>query len=149
MIKWHRALAALALCNAAICVPIHLWVLRGSGSRRLPETGPLRPQEAAPSLQGSASRGGHSAGEARHARQSEEGGAVRRALRSRVFWALALCFTFYYTAFSALSFHLIPLLSDRAVPMTTIIAAVALIGPAQVLGREQLDGLGHLGDGRR
>jgi MFS family permease len=34
-----------------------------------------------------------------------------------------------------MSFHLIPLLDDRGVPMGTVMAIVALIGPMQVLGR--------------
>jgi predicted MFS family arabinose efflux permease len=61
--------------------------------------------------------------------------AFRRALRHPVFWGLALCFTAYYATFSALTFHIIPLLTDRGVSAAVIVSAIALIGPAQVAGR--------------
>jgi len=108
---WREALSLLAACNLLLCIPVHAWALGGGGS--LP-----------------------SAGAPRHSPRAGPGeDTVRRALRSPVFWSLAVSFTGYYTAFSALSFHLVPLLSDRAMPMATVIAAVALIGPSQVAGR--------------
>src|SRR6202012_5639418 len=61
--------------------------------------------------------------------------AFRRALRHPVFWGLAVCFVAYYTAFSAMTFHFIPLLTDRGVASPVILGAIAAIGPAQVAGR--------------
>jgi hypothetical protein len=51
-----------------------------------------------------------------------------------------VCFTAYYTAFSAMSFHIIPLLTERAVPIGTIVAAIAIVGPSQVAARLLLYG---------
>jgi hypothetical protein len=46
-----------------------------------------------------------------------------------------VAFAGYGLAFSAMSFHLIPLLDDRGVPIATVMAIIALIGPMQVVGR--------------
>lgn len=108
---WRDALLGLALCNALIALPIHAFLLNDEPHKM--ETG--RGSPAAPNAQ--------------------EDQALRCALRHPVFWELAFCFTAYYAAFSALSFHLIPLLMERAVSITTIVAAVAVVGPAQVGAR--------------
>lgn len=60
---------------------------------------------------------------------------VRDAMRSPVFWALALAFTAHAAAFTAFTFHLYPLLMERGFDAGAIVAAMALIGPAQVGGR--------------
>ncbi len=60
---------------------------------------------------------------------------VRDAMRSKVFWALALAFTAHAAAFTAFTFHLYPLLVERGFAPGAIVAAMALIGPAQVGGR--------------
>jgi hypothetical protein len=71
----------------------------------------------------------------REAVRSANDAATRRALRTPAFWALAVCFTAYYATFAALTFHLVPLMVERKVPNGTLIVAMALIGPAQVLAR--------------
>lgn len=53
----------------------------------------------------------------------------------QTFWALAVCFTAYYATFAALTFHLVPLLSERRVPPAVILTTMAVIGPAHVLAR--------------
>ncbi|MGE0118822.1 MAG: MFS transporter [Dongiaceae bacterium] len=107
---WRDALLALALANLVICLPIHaLWLRDGP-----------RPGSASVTMQDLGA-------------QSRD--AIRRALRHPVFWALAASLTAYYATFSALTFHLIPLLAERRVPTAVAIGAVALIGPAQVAGR--------------
>ena len=108
---WRDALLALALCNALIALPVHAFLLRDA------------PEPAAP------------AAPADREDAPGEHDALRRALRHPAFWGLAVCFTAYYAAFSALSFHIIPLLIERAVPIATIVAAVAVVGPAQVAAR--------------
>ncbi|HJQ62384.1 MAG TPA: MFS transporter [Burkholderiales bacterium] len=108
---WRDALLALALCNALIALPVHAFLLRDAPEPAAPAAPPDR--EDAPG----------------------EHDALRRALRHPAFWGLAVCFTAYYAAFSALSFHIIPLLIERAVPIATIVAAVAVVGPAQVAAR--------------
>jgi predicted MFS family arabinose efflux permease len=108
---WRDALIALAACNLLIALPVHALLLRDEahgGSHTAPKSGSQSP-------------GGHD--------------ALRRALKHPAFWGLAVCFTAYYTAFSAVSFHIIPLLTDRGVPIATIVAAVAIVGPAQVVAR--------------
>lgn len=63
------------------------------------------------------------------------GGVVREVLRQPAFWALALAFTAYAATFSAFTFHLYPLLVERGFDTGTAVAAMAIIGPAQVAGR--------------
>jgi predicted MFS family arabinose efflux permease len=107
---WRDALVALALCNAVICLPIHAVLLRDGNGRA---------GAAAPSP------------EARRIADA----ALGRAVRHPVFWGLAVCFAAYNATFSALTFHIIPLLTQRGVPTPIIVGAIATIGPAQVAGR--------------
>ena len=116
---WRGALVALAACNAAVALPVHALLLRD---------------------------GGHAAaGDAasRAAAQRIGDAALRRALVHPVFWALAVCFTAYYATFSAMTFHIIPLLAERHVPTAVIVGAIATVGPAQVAGRVVLLALGR------
>ncbi|MBS0542042.1 MAG: MFS transporter, partial [Proteobacteria bacterium] len=57
------------------------------------------------------------------------------AIRVPAFWGLVVAFAGYGLAFSAMSFHLIPVLQERGVQMGVIMAIIALIGPMQVVGR--------------
>jgi predicted MFS family arabinose efflux permease len=114
---WRHALLALAACVLAVSVPVHAFWLRDR------DTGPL-------TQPGSKDEAAHRT-------------AVRRALRHPAFWGLAVSFTAYYTTFTALTFHLIPLLTEWRVPSTVIIAVIATIGPAQVAGRVVLLALGR------
>lgn len=105
---WRDALLALAACNLVICLPVHaLW---------------LSDREAPPLA---------AAADA----QASQGDPMRRALRHPVFWGLALCFTFYYATFSALTFHFIPLMDERGFSLALAVGVFAVIGPAQVGGR--------------
>ena len=116
---WRDALIALALCNAAIALPVHALLLRDGE--------PAGASDAA----------------SRAATQRIGDAALRRALGHPAFWALAVCFTAYYATFSAMTFHIIPLLTERHVPIAIIVAAIATIGPAQVAGRVALLALGR------
>ena len=60
---------------------------------------------------------------------------LAEAVRVPAFWGLVVAFAGYGLAFSAMSFHLIPLLDDRGVPIGVVMAIIALIGPMQVVGR--------------
>jgi predicted MFS family arabinose efflux permease len=113
---WRNALVALAACLLVICLPIHAFLLRDRD--------------------GGAGAGSNDEGAAANAT------AFRRALRHPVFWGLALCLVGYNGTFSALTFHLIPMLTERGLPMRTIILALAVIGPAQVAGRIVVFALG-------
>jgi predicted MFS family arabinose efflux permease len=115
---WRDALLLLALTNLALALPVHALLL---GEDR---AGRSTPAHAA-------------------ARRALDQAALHRALRHPVFWALALCFTAYYANFAALTFHIIPLLTERHMAMSVIVAAIAVIGPAQVLGRIVLMAFGR------
>lgn len=106
---WRGALLWLAGVIALVCVPAHALALRGEAPA--PKAG--------------------------HQPQSDRR-LVRKAMGTRAFWGLALCFTAYYVTFSAMTYHMVPLLTELGhAPMTTV-AALSLIGPAQVAGRALL-----------
>jgi predicted MFS family arabinose efflux permease len=62
-------------------------------------------------------------------------GPLATAVRVPAFWGLVVAFAGYGLAFSAMSFHLIPLLAERKVEIGVVMAIIALIGPMQVVGR--------------
>jgi len=61
--------------------------------------------------------------------------AVGWALKSPIFWALAVALTAYWAVFSAFIFHAYPLLLERGFDTQAVVFAMAIIGPAQVAGR--------------
>lgn len=111
---WRHALLALAAINLCVCVPVHALAIDGN-----------RVDEAA----------GHDRAAIKAVVKAANARSTRRALRTPVFWALAVCFTAYYATFAALTFHLVPLMTERHVSRTVILVTMALIGPAQVLAR--------------
>ena len=60
---------------------------------------------------------------------------VRDNLRSRLFWILLIALTVYAGSFSAFTFHMYPLLQEKGLSEADVILTIAVIGPAQVLGR--------------
>jgi MFS family permease len=56
-------------------------------------------------------------------------------MRRRAFWALVVCFVGYGFLWTAVTFHIIPLMSEWNVPLDTVVAALSMVGPFQVLGR--------------
>ncbi|MCA0301205.1 MAG: MFS transporter [Proteobacteria bacterium] len=74
-------------------------------------------------------------GEPRPVRDTRHRSPLAAAVRLPTFWGLVVAFAGYGLAFSAMSFHLIPLLDDRQVPTGVVMAIIALIGPMQVVGR--------------
>jgi MFS family permease len=109
--EWRPALLMLAAIVAVFCLPVHAFLLRDR------DAGPAA-SASAPPLLGRA--------------------AVKKAMRTPVFWGLMVCFIAYYATFSALAFHIVPMLMDRDFPTTTIVGIVAVIGPSQVAGRAVL-----------
>jgi predicted MFS family arabinose efflux permease len=105
---WRDALVALGVCLFLVPLPVHLFWLRDRSGGE---------SSIAPSRSG----GGRA--------------LLGRALRHPVFWGLVTCFVCYNGTFSAMTFHLIPLLTERDFATATIIAALTVIGPAQVGGR--------------
>jgi MFS family permease len=108
--SWRSALLALAAANLAICLPLHALSI----GRDVPR---------------------HDDADRKTARQNANTIATRRALRTPTFWALGVCFTTYYATFAALTFHLVPLMTERRVTPALVLTTMAVIGPAQVLAR--------------
>ncbi|WP_051341132.1 MFS transporter [Azospirillum halopraeferens] len=130
-VGWRDALLVLGLVNLLLCVALHLAVIdpAADAPRPIPADGPALPAEAdRPALPAAADR---------PASPGPDGGraAVARAARQPVFLGLAVAFTVFYGIFSALTFHLYPLLLERGFDAVTAVAAIAVIGPAQVAGR--------------
>lgn len=107
---WRGALLVLAAANLSVCLPLHVFAI-GRDARRADDTDRQAAQKMANAM------------------------ATRRALRTPTFWALAVCFTAYYATFAALTFHLVPLMTERRVSIGLILTTMAVIGPAQVLAR--------------
>jgi MFS family permease len=110
-VGWRASLEVLAAVNVAVAM-VHWLFVPG------PQEKPVPIGEARPPAQGAAGKG-----------------PLATAVRVPAFWGLVVAFAGYGLAFSAMSFHLIPLLDDRGVPIGVVMAIVALIGPMQVVGR--------------
>jgi len=113
VLTWREALIALGAINLVLCVALHLAVIDP------------RADAPAPTL----ARGG---GGSRGLSGRE---AVRWALGKPAFWALLVSFTLYYGTFSAMTYHLYPLLLEHGFDTTAVVGGIAIIGPAQVAGR--------------
>jgi MFS family permease len=109
---WRAALLVLAALVALVCLPVHALAFR---HHWVP---------AVPVVRGKTS------------------GAVRQAMGRRAFWGLLLCFTAYYGGFAAMTFHMVPILTERGSGGAGIMI-LTLIGPAQVAGRAMLLALGR------
>lgn len=108
---WREALVVLGLVNIFVCAAVYLTFIR-------PE---LDAQGAT--------------GIAKNEQQRTDQDAVRGTIRSPVFWMLLVALTAYAVMFSAFTFHMYPLLIERGVETVNVVQAIALIGPAQVIGR--------------
>jgi MFS family permease len=111
-IGWRPALEVIAAINLGVAFLIHWLFVPGPHEKPVPIAEP----------------------------QPKPEGAVKKsplaaAVRVPAFWGLVVAFAGYGLAFSAMSFHLIPLLDDRGVPIGVVMAIIALIGPMQVVGR--------------
>ena len=60
---------------------------------------------------------------------------VRDNLHSGLFWLVLLSLMIYAGVFSAFTFHMYPLLQEAGLNERDVVIAIAVIGPAQVLGR--------------
>jgi MFS family permease len=111
-ISWRPTLEVMALIILGVGLFIHLLFVPGPREAAVPIGDGARATTGAP-------------------RESP----LRAAVRLPAFWGLVVAFAGYGLAFSAMSFHLIPLLAERKVEMGVIMAIIALIGPMQVVGR--------------
>lgn len=108
---WREALLVLAAINAFVCASTYLLFIR-------PERDVVEDSNVS-----------------QQTRQEQNKQAVRDALHQPVFWALLAALTTYAAVFSAFTFHMYPLLLERGLNTTSVVQAIALIGPAQVAGR--------------
>jgi len=111
-IGWRPALEVMAAINLGVAFLIHWLFVPG------PKEKPVAIAEAKPPAEGAVKKS-----------------PLATAIRVPAFWGLVVAFAGYGLAFSAMSFHLIPLLDDRGVPIGVVMAIIALIGPMQVVGR--------------
>jgi MFS family permease len=112
-VDWRQALMVLAAIILGVAVLIHWLFVPG------PQETPVPIAEASKVSQGTA----------------KKRGPLAAAIRVPAFWGLVVAFAGYGLAFSAMSFHLIPLLAERKIEMGVVMAIIALIGPMQVVGR--------------
>lgn len=108
---WREALMVLAAINGLLCASLYFTFI----------------QPARDIVDGSVT--------GRQAQREQNKLAVRHTLRQPVFWALLAALFSYATMFSAFTYHMYPLLLERGLDTTSVVKAIALIGPAQVAGR--------------
>ena len=118
---WRGALQGMALVNILVCATLYFLVIDPR------QDAAVRP--AAPS-----------SGSRTH---------LGDALRNPVFWLLAISFTAYSAAMGALLLHFYPMLIERGFSEYAVVAAMGLIGPAQVAGRILTMSFGRAASGRR
>jgi len=120
-VGWRSAVLALALVNLVLAAAIHAVVL-------------------SPARIASASRPPQRAG-------AEV--STRAAIADPRFWGLLVAFSAYNVAFTAMTFHFLPLIEERGVGRDTGVLLFTLIGPLQVGGRLLLFSRGGAIDARR
>ena len=111
-IDWRSTLVVLAAINFGVALFIHWLFVPGPKEAAVPMA---HPAPSSTSI----------------TRKSP----LAAAVRVPAFWGLVVAFAGYGLAFSAMSFHLIPLLAERHVEIGVVMAIIALIGPMQVVGR--------------
>jgi MFS family permease len=120
-VGWRSAVLALALVNLVLAAAIHAVAL--SPARIAPAARP--PQRADTEV------------------------STRAAIADRRFWGLLVAFSAYNVAFTAMTFHFLPLIEERGVGRDTGVLLFTLIGPLQVAGRLLLFARGGAIDSRR
>ena len=104
---WRLASWVLGAINLLLCLPLHLWLLRGA------------PRSAAPAQETTAA----------------PAATLSALLRGPVFWRLGVFTVLMMAMTAAVPPHLVSLLRESALPASWAIALPASIGVLQVLGR--------------
>jgi predicted MFS family arabinose efflux permease len=107
---WRQALLVLAAIQFVLPTTLNYVLLRGTRGSRSEEKAPETSSEPSSS-------------------------PLKAALLRPAFWGLALAFSAQTFLFTAITFHMIPLLQERGLPLDLIVVALALIGPSQAVGR--------------
>ena len=102
-VGWRPALDVLAAIVLGVAV-MHWLIVPGPKVKAVPIAAPTPPVEGV-------------------AKRSP----LATAIRVPAFWGLVVAFVGYGLAFSAMSFHLIPLLDDRGVPIGVVMAIIGMI----------------------
>lgn len=110
---WRTALLVLAVVHGVVTVPLHALVVRKS-----PHLDPDGPRPAA----------------------THRAAVVRAALGDARFWAMAVAFVAHGAAMTAMTFHLVGLLTDAGHPTTFAATVAGLLGVLSVTGRIVLTG---------
>lgn len=113
---WRDTLLVLAGGNVLVGIFIHALLLRGTKGSRMRSEADKTTRAVSP---------------------------LRLALRQKVFWLLALSLLSQSAAVTSITFHIVPLLSERGLSTALVLLAIALIGPSQVAGRLLLLVLGR------
>ncbi|MCC5857936.1 MAG: MFS transporter [Ectothiorhodospiraceae bacterium] len=109
---WRWALAVLGMVNLVLCAGLYAWLIRPAEDA-VQSMNRVRAEQPA-------------------ARSS---GPLASAVRMPVFWLIAVSFTAHAATFSVLTYHLYPLLLERGLSAASVVTVLAVIGPAQVVGR--------------
>ncbi|MCV0396270.1 MAG: MFS transporter [Rhizobiaceae bacterium] len=108
---WRGALMGMAVVNGVICGGLYAFAIDPS------KDAPARvhgPDELPPPA-------------GRH--------AVAAAMRRPAYWGLLVAWLAYAFAFGSLTYHIYPLLLERGLDASGVVAIMTVIGPAQVAGR--------------
>ncbi len=105
---WRETLVIFAALNLFVCAPLHARLRYA-----------VHPSYAGTAVPGAGS----------------PPSITRSTLRQPVFWAVVLAFTATAVIASLLGAHLIPMLTEKGMPVAQQLIVAALIGPAQVAGR--------------
>ncbi len=109
-VGWRQALQVLALLQLPFGIAIHGFALRERSRASAAVVAPDVPVVATPDR-------------------------MRLVMRNPVFWLLSLSYCAYAFMFTALTFHILPLLVERGLSMGSAVLAYSLVGPSQVAGR--------------
>jgi len=72
---------------------------------------------------------------ARAENKARDKSIVHQALRGPTFWLLMIALTIYACMMSTFTFHMYPMLQEKGISTVEVVQVIAVIGPAQVLGR--------------
>jgi len=135
---WRTAFVVLGVTIWVVAIPL-AFVVRNS-----PEEMGLRPDgDAAPdeALQQKGSTSRAEAGAPDPLAPVEY--TLKQALRSSVFWVLALAFFFFGMAHSTVTVHMVPALTDAGIPLEKAAFSIGLLTFVSIIGRLSF---GYLGD---
>jgi len=135
---WRSAFVVLGVVIWVVAIPLALVVRNSPAEMGLGQDGDPLP-EAKP---GESDSPPGSKGTAQEPPASGEY-TLKQALKSSVFWVLALAFFFFGIAHSTVTVHTVPALTDAGIPETTAAFSFGLLTLVSVIGRLSF---GYLGD---